>query len=215
MNNNLIYQYPTEDYLNEYEKNFKSYYKKQKRNVILSISFLILGCICFAVYSLFYRYESAKYILVISILFLFAGFLLLKSSVKNSSPHQLAIEAYEDHMTITYYTYGKFSKRILKADYNDIISARFTNNEYSGFQISFNKTAGTYLKSFDRKGREIKNAIDNLFLFSINPMSFEQGFFLYIANDLFSIDKFKFGRKELKKFGTQEEYFYRLEDEME
>lgn len=155
----------------------------------------------------------------VSIFFLFISLIAgifftgyAKQIVNTRYTNALAIEAYEEHMILTYY--DKNSKRTLHIYYEDIIQARFSNNKYTGFQILFSENDRSFITETNLFSEEIiKPLYNNLFLFSVNPLSYEQFFFLYIAEELFEIKKFNKTKQFYKAYGSKEEYLEMLEGE--
>lgn len=209
----ILYQYPIEEFKEATEKEFISGQFRQKKLVYTVIALFAFSFLFIFLYSISSVSLLSKTLLVLSIFCAVFGFIFLKNTVKKITPHMLYIDAYETEMTLTYYTYGRYFKRVLHIRYEDILSARFRNSSCTSFQISFRESSSTNYKSYDINGKELPDSINNLMLFDLNPDSYEQGFFLYYASDLFTVKGFELGRKQLKMFGNQEEYFSRLEGE--
>lgn len=111
-------------------------------------------------------------------------------------------------MELDYYYLNKHKKLTLY--YSDITLARFNDKDYTSFQIAFDNSGKSEVQNFNAKGNKIDSS-DCIFIFKINPNSYEQAFFLYFANDYFDIKDFKFTKKLERKFGTAEEYLENLQ----
>lgn len=212
-NKDLIYQYPIEDFKSFFEETFKKSTEKNRKSYLNSIAFFLLATSGFLVYSFFPSIKISKFLFLASIVFLIISFVILSSTAKKSSPHQLSIDAYDDEMILTYYSDGRYFKRTLHICYEDVISARFSDNDYTSFQIAFKESEATKLISYDKNGSIINNSMNNLFLFKLNPYSYEQGFFLYYANNFFKINGFNDGKKVEKRYGDSEKYFSKIDNE--
>lgn len=212
MNEEIIYQYPAPEYDDEFEKLIagqRTANRKMKRKAlvsfIISIALLILYCV-----PAFISFDS--WLLLAAVLFMVAAMIFLKGNIKISGTHNLKILAADDHMKLTYYTDGLISKRVLQIRYEDIIEAEFFDKTYTKIQFLYRKNKHTFLKTYDKNGDEIDNTNDNLVSFELNKMSYEQGFFMYVAPELFTIKKYAVTDKIIQKYGNKDEYFSALKD---
>ena len=49
-------------------------------------------------------------------------------------------------------------------------------------------------------------------VFNLNPLSYEQGYFMYVANNFFEIKGYQLTDKIIKKYGNADEYFDYLQE---
>ena len=116
---------------------------------------------------------------------------------------------------LTYYSVVGTPKKVLTLRYEDIIECQFFDKSYTKIQITFKKNKHSYLKSYSQTGGEVSHLVDTMVSFELNPYSYEQGFFMYIAPDYFNIKKYALTDKILKKYGNINEYFTRLAESEE
>lgn len=211
MSDNLIYSYP--DQPEEFEKFFKNDVKQRKnKNKIFGV--FTVGILLFFLCYCIPAFEKIDWIfLLIAVILAVIFYFYARQTAKNSILTLLSINAVNDKMTLTYYS-GK-TKKVLQIYYDDIESARFSDDSYTKFQIAFVENKRSFIKEFDMDGKETVPLNKNLFLFSIRPMSYEQYFFLYVAEYLFTIKGFYKTKKFFKRFGHEQEYIEKLESESE
>lgn len=206
---NLNYEYPSSEYGEMFEEEINKMKKGYKKAVKLSLIFLLAGIAFFAAYSLLISFKYAYVLLILFIAMLLISVYSFKASQSAGGFHFLKIKAYDERMELVYYTSRRKTK--LEVYYEDIITAQFSDKNHTGFQIVFADNDRSHITTFDEKNRITDNLNNNLFLFKINPMSWEQGFFLYFAEQYFEIDGFEFTKKLKRKYGSAEKYFENLE----
>lgn len=212
MNDEYIYQYPSPEYVDVFENSALQATvidtsTRKKVLLFFSIGVAFLGLYCIPIFS-----SVDTYFLLISAVMFVITIIMMKGITTAVETHNLMIQATESDMVLTYYAVGKTPKRVLKIRYEDIIDCTFFDKTYTKIQFSFKKNEHTYLTSFNRSGDEIPNTNDNLVSFELNPRSYEQGFFLYIAPDYFNIKKYAITDKILKEYGNKNEYFSALSE---
>lgn len=215
MNDEYIYQYPAPEYMERFKEmvaqrttNTNGARKKVIVCFGISMAFLVLYCLPFLNF-------IDTYLLLVAVIFLCATVILLKGITKKIGTHNLMIQATESDMVLTYYSVGATPKKVLTLRYEDIIECQFFDKSYTKIQITFKKNKHSYLKSYSQTGGEVSNLVDTMVSFELNPYSYEQGFFMYIAPDYFNIKKNALTDKILKKYGNINEYFTRLAESEE
>ena len=209
MENELIYQYPVQDQIQNYEKFFKEEYTNNKK-VLRRLAYMIIGfLLSFSLYFIPVFDSISTVFLVISIIILVLTFMFAKSIANKRSLHFLSINADEEQLTLTYYTQAKYYKREYTIPYDKIMSCRFVNSDYNKIQF--------VLKNTECKYYNFNNEVDktdtvNFMVFNINPLSYEQAYFLYVAKNYFTIKGYDITDKLLKKYGNADEYFQMLQE---
>jgi hypothetical protein len=209
-NKNLIYKYPLDEFSEEFEQEHVESLKGIRKTGLVSVSLIGTSLILLIIDSFLSGGTFSTILFTVGIILLIIGFLIMSSAVRQTSPHKLSIEAYDDSMILTYYTTGIYYKKVLKVAYSDIVSARFSDSDFTEFQIAFKSSGESFIESYNKKGDKTSNVNDNLFLFRLNSYSYEQGFFMYYAKNFFDVNGLKNFKKIEKKFGTEDEYFDRL-----
>ncbi|MBR1421914.1 MAG: hypothetical protein IJ571_00530 [Ruminococcus sp.] len=209
-NTNIIYQYPEESNSNRFENAFyeaKKNRDKQFKKAIIAFFISVIFLILFALPAL---NKFSTVFLICFILLLVVGMHILKA-LTASITHLCGINALENDMTITYYSFNRASKRVYHIRYEDIVKARFSDSDFSAFQIVYKPSNESYEEDYNDKGERIddEKLKTNLILIKLNKGTYEQGFFLYIAKTLFKIDAFKASKVE-DKYGTAEAFFQAL-----
>jgi hypothetical protein len=208
MSEELIYSYPQDGDTSEFEEIFQKAYAVKSKNLR---KILIMSCTAFLFFLLYSLPIFAKIdwlFLILGIAILIFSLLFAKQVKKESGFTLLGIVADEEQMRLTYFS-GK-SKKTLTVFYEDIRSARFTDDDFTSFQIVFENSDKSFVKEYDLNGNEISPLSRNLFIFSLNPESYEQYFFLYVAEELFTVEKLKKTKKFFKRFGNAQEYIDRI-----
>lgn len=209
MENELVYQYPMQDQIQNYENYFKEEYTKNKK-VLRRLAYMIIGfLLSFTLYCVPIFESVSTVFLVISIIILVLIFLFAKGVTNKRSLHFLSINADEERLILTYYTQAKYYKREYVIPYDKIISCRFVNSDYNKVQF--------VLKNTECKYYNFNNEVDKketvaFMVFSINPLSYEQAYFLYVAKNYFTIKGYDITDKILKKYGNAVEYFQMLQE---
>ena len=208
MNENYVYIYPTDDTAEEFKNQFAVSENKNDKKIMVAL----IGAAVFF-FILYFIPILEKFDFAFLICAIICGIFLssfLKYSSNSVYKTALSIKAYEDYMTLEFYKRKTVKK--LNIYYEDITDARFSDNNQTSFQIAFVPNAQSYMKEYRiENNEEIQSLYENLFLFNINPNSYEQFFFLYIAEDYFTIKGFHKTKKFFKKYGTQNEYLEKLE----
>lgn len=201
--NELIYQYPVDDEKANYESYFLQEYKKNKRSIRL-IAYMFFGFIAsFMVYSLIPSSKYSFLFLMLSVIILIIAFMFAKGITQKRSLHILGINADEEQVVFTYYTQQKYYKREYIVPYNKIISCRFCNKDYTKIQFVLKGTKCNYYNL----DNELSHSDTTTFMvFDINPLSYEQAYFLYVAKQYFNIKGYDLTEKVLKKYGNFEDY---------
>lgn len=210
MNDSFVYKYPADESKEAFEKAVirEDEGRDKKITAVLLtpvVVFFILYCI-----PLFEKID----LLLLFCAMLSAAILsyYIKRTSGNTYSTALSIAAFDEQMVLEYYK--KNSKKVLHIYYEDITDARFSDKDHTKFQIAFVKNSRSYAEEYDRKsGEKIPLFYDNLFLFSMNPYSYEQFFFLYMAEDHFTIKGLHKTKKFFKAYGNKNEYLERLEQE--
>lgn len=210
MNNDFVYMYPTEESRKIFEEdlNQNNGNNVKDKKIVTALLGAVIGFFVLYWIPFFTKFDIA-FLISAAFCMILLSFYLKQSS---SSPYStaLSIEAYEDYMKLEYFK--NKTKKTLQIYYEDIVDSRFSDNDYTSFQIAFTNNNRSFMKEYDRNtDKEIDSLYDNLFLFSLNPFSYEQFFFLYIAEDYFTIKKFYKTKKFFKTFGNQNEYLEKLE----
>lgn len=206
----LIYMYPDRDSEEQFKETIKAMRTSFNKAVKFSFALFMIDAIFLGAYFMLSSYKHSIVLLLAAAAAYAIGTYSYKATMKRGGFHQLKITAYEDHMELTYYL-ARYTKK-LNVYYDDILSARFNDSTQTGFQIIFAGVGDSYLKTYNKNDKEIENTVENLFVFKLNPQSWEQAFFLYIADDYFDIQGFDFTKKLERKYGaTIEEYIKRLE----
>ncbi len=208
MSEELFYSYPQDGDTSEFEEIFQEAYAAKSKNLR---KILIMSCTAFLFFLLYSLPIFAKidwFFLILGIAILIFSLLFAKQVKKESGFTLLGIVADEEQMRLTYFS-GK-SKKTLTVLYEDIRSARFTDDDFTSFQIVFENSDKSFVKEYDLNGNEISPLSRNLFIFSLNPESYEQYFFLYVAEELFTVEKLKKTKKFFKRFGNAQEYIDRI-----
>jgi hypothetical protein len=211
MTENLIYKYPGDGDLSYFKSEISANYEKRRT---LTRKSLIVGAaviIVFGLLSLLFKFTDLYIFLMV--IYAFFSLLFLKGAFANGETTALAIEAKDEKMKLTYFNKSDVTE--CEIYYEDITFARFSDDDYTSFQIAFSHNCGSYYKKFDVQGNEKEVLNPNLFLFRINPESFEQFFFLYVAEELFMIRKFQKTKKFFKKYGNKQEYLERISESEE
>lgn len=202
------YKYPAdgneeEEYIEQLNKNIKN---KKLITIIIGENLVL-----FLLYLMpFFGKLSSVFLFLIIAQAVFFFYFYKTKSIKNGLT-MLSVTAYEDRMKLEYFSGRR--KKVLYAEYRDIVTARFSDDNYTKFQIGIVETDSTYIEESDLlTGEKYAPNMDNLFLFSIRPFSCEQYFFLYAADELFDIQGFDRNKKFLKQYGTASEYLEALEN---
>ncbi|SDA31104.1 hypothetical protein SAMN02910447_03337 [Ruminococcus sp. YE71] len=207
--NDYYYKYPEDEEI--IEEHFKEKLRKESKNkkkiaIIVGENLVLL--LLFLMPFLEKISSLFLILIVIQVVFFFYYF---KTKAQKEAVTMLSIEAYEDKMRLSYYNGRR--KKVLNVSYEDIVSARFSDDEYTKFQIGIAETSNTFIEEFDiLSGKKLMPNTDNLFLFSINPMSYEQFFFLYAVDELFTINGFERSKKFLKQYGNADDYLAALNE---
>lgn len=205
-----IFKYPAADDLSGFDEAYATAMENKRRAAKKFIALIGAALTAFALYCIpvFQKIDTLFLLmLVIIVLYLFFS---ARQFVNKSELNLLAITAGEEDMELTYY-HGQ-SKKVLHIKYADIRSARFSDENYTSFQITFEPNEHSYLEEYDLKGNKLNVICNGLFLFNINEKSYEQYFFMYVADKLFTIEKFDRNKKFLRKYGSAGEYLKQLED---
>ena len=209
MENELVYQYPMQDQIQNYENYFKEEYMKNKK-VLRRLAYMIIGfLLSFTLYCVPIFESVSTVFLVISIIILVLIFLFAKGITNKRSLHFLSINADEERLILTYYTQAKYYKREYVIPYDKIISCRFVNSDYNKIQFILKNTECKYYNFNDEID---KTDVVTFMVFSINPLSYEQAYFLYVAKNYFTIKGYDITEKLLKKYGNADEYFQMLQE---
>lgn len=207
--NELIYQYPVENMLGDYEDYFKQEYQKNKK-VLRNLMFMCIGfLISFTLYCVPALSSFSTLFLIVSIAILVVTFMLAKAVTNKKNLHFLSINADEKRLKLTYYTQAKHYKREYNIMYKNIVSCRFCNSDFTKIQFIVSRTK---CKAYDINNIEISNEPVTYLVFNINPLSYEQGFFMYVADKFFDIKGYKLTNKIIKKYGDADEYFDYLQE---
>ena len=198
---NIFFEYPYKEFQVEFEEEFTHLAVRKRRIFLSSICAIAGGILCLI---LFIATLQAG-LIVLAVLLILSGSLIIKTTAKTDE-HRLEITAGDNGMKLVYLTNSRYYKRVLTVDYDDIISASFTSHGFERIQLRFRNGENTELKTFNTQQKEIPNAVENLIEIDLVPNSLEQGFFLFIAKDLFPISNYN-AKKIEKKYGTAEEYF--------
>lgn len=206
----LIYMYPSKEDEVNFEKSIKMMRENYSRAAKKSCILLVIGTAFFTAYSLFSMYKHSSALLLLAVIAYVIAAYSFKSVKNKEGFHFLKIKAYENYMVLTYYL-ARYKKELV-VYYEDIVSARFSDKKHTAFQIVFTDSGNSRLKIYNKNDKEIDTLNENLFVFNINPGSWEQAFFLYLAGDYFDITGFRFTKKLERKYGsTLEEYIENLE----
>ncbi len=203
------YKYPADG--NEAEEEYIEQLNKNIKNKKLITVIIGENLVLFLLYLMpFFGKLSSVFLFLIIAQSVFFFYFYKTKSLKLGLT-MLSITAYEDRMILEYYNGRR--KKVLYANYKDIVTARFSDDEYTKFQIGIAKTDSTYIEESDLlTGEKYTPNMDSLFLFSIRPFSCEQYFFLYAADKLFDIQGFDRNKRFLKQYGTASEYLEALEN---
>jgi len=205
-----IFKYPAADDLSGFDEAYVAAMDNKRRAAKKFIALIGAALTAFALYCIpFFQKIDTLFLLMLVMIVLYL-FFSARQFVNKSELNLLAITADEEDMELTYY-HGQ-SKKILHFKYADIRSARFSNDNYTSFQITFEPNEQSFVEEYDLKGNKLNAVCNGLFLFNINEKSYEQYFFMYVADKLFTIEKFDRNKKFLRKYGSSGEYLKRLED---
>lgn len=209
MEKELVYQYPLQEQLSNYENYFKEEYANNKK-VIRRLVYMIIGCLLsFTLYCMPFLQDFSSYFLIISIVILILIFLFAKGVTNKKSLHFLSINADEDQVILTYYTQAKYYKREYTIPYNKILSCRFVNSDYNKIQFVFKNIK---CKCYNFNDELDKEDTATFMVFNINPLSYEQAYFMYVAKEYYTIKGYEITNKILKKYGNADEYFAMLQE---
>lgn len=212
---NIVYQYPEESNFNRFENAFYEAKKNRDKQFKKAMIVFLISVVFLVLFALPVLNKFSTFFLICFIVLLLVGMHILKA-LSVSITHLCGINALENDMTIIYYSFNRASKRVYHLRYEDIVKARFSDSDYTSFQLVYKPSKESYEEDYNDKGERIDNdkLKTNLVLLKLNKGSYEQGFFLYIAKTLFKIDAFKASKIE-DKYGTAETYFQALADEEE
>ena len=207
--NELIYQYPIEEMRGSYEDYFKQEYRKNKKTLYILAAMFFGALVSFMVYTSATSSRFSSIFLIIGIIILVLLSMTAKGITSKRSLHFLSINADEKCLTLTYYTQAKSYKREYIIPYNRILSCRFVNKDFTKIQFVLKNTKCNYYNLND----EIERTDSTAFMvFNLNPLSYEQGYFLYVADKYFDIKGYQLTNKIIKKYGNMEEYFEYLQE---
>ena len=211
----IIYQYPEESKAQIFEDVFYKSKRNRDRFFKKSMIFFAVSLVFLILFSIPVLNKFNVVFLIAFVLCLLIGMHILKG-LTASIMHLCGINALADRMTITYYSFQKASKRVYQIKYSDIVKARFSDSEFTSFQIIFKPTKDTFEEDYNDKKERIddEKLKTNLIILKLNKGTYEQGFFLYVAKSLFEIDKFKASKIE-DKYGTAEAFFGALAEREE
>lgn len=207
--NELIYQYPVDEMLTSYEDYFKQEYRKNKK-VLRNLMFMCLGFLaCFTLYYVPALSRFSTLFLICSIIILVITSMFAKAITNKKSLHFLSINADEKRVILTYYSQAKNYKREYIIPYNRVLSCRFVNKDFTKIQFVLKNTKCNYYNMND----EIEKTDSTAFMvFNLNPLSYEQGYFMYVADKFFDIKGYQLTDKIIKKYGNADEYFEYLQE---
>lgn len=207
--NELIYQYPVAEMRENYEDYFKQEYRRNKKTLhilaYMSIGFLL----CFTLYSVTSSSRLSSVFLIVGVVVLLLTFMFAKGVANKRSLHLLSIDADEKRLKLTYYTQQKYYKREYEIPYNRILSCRFANNDYTKIQFVLKNTKSYF---YNINNEVDKTETTSFMVFNLNPLSYEQGYFMYVADKYFDIKGYQLTNKIIKKYGNMEEYFEYLQE---
>lgn len=212
MEKEIIYQYPVQEMALEFSCKFYKQIKRNKKNKRIIIWLCLISLFFFLMYSIPVLSAIDYISLILAVFSVIICFMYIKGISKNTVQHQLAITAYEDKMEITYYSDCKACQKEIYIKYDDILSCKFFDDSYTKIQITFQDSMESYVECYDENHNEIEYSLPNFAIVELNPFSYEQGFFMYIAPELFTIKGFAMTKKILKKYGNKKEYFERIGD---
>ena len=207
----FFYIYPMENQLENIEEQLRSSAQNRRKIINKLCIFTLLFFTLFVIFCLPFAREFDYIFIISACIFLILDGYTLQIFMKHNIQHFLSINADSDSIELIYYSsLSKEFKKVLKLKYADIVKAKFSDNDYTSFQIVFNNSNDSKLTTYDINGNEMHSLSQNLFLFNLQPFSYEQGFFLYYAHSLFKIDGYFLDKKVYRKFGSETDYFEQI-----
>lgn len=198
----IIFEYPSKEYSKKYEMQISEMEKNYMKTIKLILIIISFGIVMIVLDSIFAKFTYSFIFLLAALLLFFISIQIYKKSEKKYCFHMLKIKAYSNYMILNYR--HACSEKILTVQYDDVVSAKFNDNNYTSFQIVFYNSKESHITKIASDGSNMQSE-ENIFIFKINPMSYEQAFFLYYAINFFDIENFK-QRKIQKQFGDPEDY---------
>lgn len=210
----IIYAYPESILDEENEVSDENFFISSGLNKSGRLKIFVLTALL-TVFLLLYcipAFESIDYIFLFTaaVLAVFL-YLFVKQIGRNLTLTMTSILALREKMSVIFHCGSlKPIMKELEVYYEDIETARFLDGNYTKLEIIFKQNG----RSFARETNMLNGFTTNIggaFFFSVREFSYEQFFFLYIAEDLFTMKKLHKTKRFYKRFGNKREYLERLE----
>lgn len=204
MNEELLFEYPLKADRKRFESEILSSapenFKAQRARAFVM---LIIGYVLIPLSDIIPWETPAKVVPIIGIVLVIIAILTMKSLI-GARRTGVEIDAYETYMQITCIdNINSYPRRTVKVYYDNIVLCNISNGCVSAMMIYQPQNSEEIC--IDRNGEKaFDNVLSGQLTFDINPYSYEQYFFLYVAPKLFKTSTK--GWKTVKKFGTEYEY---------
>ncbi|WP_298486657.1 hypothetical protein [uncultured Ruminococcus sp.] len=204
MNEELLFEYPLKADRKRFESEILSAapenFKAQRARAFV---ILIIGYVLIPLSDIIPWKMPAKVVPIIGVVLVILAILRMKTLI-NARRTGIEIDAYETYMQITYLdNINSYPRKTVKLYYDNIVLCNISNSCESAMMIYQPQNSEEIC--IDRNGEKtVENVLNGQLIFDINPYSYEQYFFLYVAPRLFKTSTK--GWKTAKKFGTEYEY---------
>lgn len=208
--NELIFMYPQENDESELEL----CHLRHKQRIKKTLRFAIVSVIAFVIFFALSILWNGFF--VMSIITLAVAYLVIKSCIgRNNSEYYTYIEAYDDRVHIENLNLATNVSEIIDLDYNDVIMARFVNQELNNIVITFDTNSNSQKIVYDRNTNRIVNdPMPNVIEIRLTEYSYQQYYFIYIASQFINIDikgKVNYDKLVIKKYGYSDDYLSKIE----
>lgn len=199
-NEELLYEYPTQEERQEIVEQLAVSKIGRSKKIIIFVM-MIIGILCvFTSSQLGNKLEIALFI--VGVVAIIVGFLSAKT-LSWYSEHITMITAYETFLHLEIYSNSDDFFREIELNYDDIVLCSLSK-KYDKVTILYKYNVGSTYSAVKNSGEIIQKKHTGQITFDINPFSYEQYFFFYVAPKLFEIDMEEW--KILKKFGNERNY---------
>lgn len=200
-NEELIYEYPTQEERQEIVEQLAiSKINSSKKNIVILV-LIIIGIL--GIFTSSFIGDKLEIIFfIVGIVTIILGFLSAKT-LSEYSEHITMITAYETFLHLEIYSNSNDFLREIELNYDDIILCSLSK-KYDKVTILYKYNVGSTYSAVKNSGEIIQKKHTGQITFDINPFSYEQYFFFYVAPKLFEIDMEEW--KILKKFGNERNY---------
>lgn len=201
----LQFQYPIGDDIEHLEAlmyrevNGKMTFKRSTFFLILGTLFMLLSVLLL----------NSLIIYIIGLFMIFFAIGIAKRSL--FAKHLLEIEAYESYVFLRYYNTANDMITELMLDYADIKGCLIDTDDYTSVRLIYSlgsEKSNQIAYRLSNNKEVISERQSGEIFIRLNPNTPEQAFFLYSASKLFNTNYKQW--KIVKRFGTEEEYYSRI-----